>query len=199
MANENDKVDIEIPDQEDLSQLDDTTDWKAKAEEIDRKHREAGIRNRERTKVLKQTIAERDAKLSEFSSAKPTEQPKPDEKLLKKLNTALMRSYGYTDIDEVARVEKWQKDTGKDIEEMLANATLSKIIKAEVDDIRTTKANEAATKNIQGGGGRGTDIKTDADYWISRNESPPNTIEYRKVREQIIKSMSEKETGLKSL
>ena len=52
MAKENDnKVDdIEIPDEENLGDLDESTDWKAKADELQKKYREAGIHNRERTK-----------------------------------------------------------------------------------------------------------------------------------------------------
>lgn len=202
MAIENDdKVEIEVPDEEDLSKLDDATDWKVKAEEIQRKHRDAGIRNRERTKVLKQTIAERDAKLAEFLTAKSPEpkEVKPDDKLLKKLNTALMRSYGYVEADEVEIVEKWQKETGKDVEELLSHQYLSQGLKGEIEALRTQKTNDAATKNIQGGTGRGTDIKSDPNYWIQKNESPPNTPEYRGIREKMRKILSEKEIGMKSL
>lgn len=197
MANENDKGEIEIPDEENLSALDDSTDWKAKAGELQQKHRDAGIRNRERTKTLRDQVTDLTKKLEEKTAQPP--EPKQDEKLLKKLNTALMRSYGYVEADEVSVVEKWQKETGKDIEELLSHPYLSQGLKGEIDALRTQRANDAATKEIKGGHGAGTDIKTDPNYWIQKNETPPNTPEYKVVREAVRRNMSEKETGMKSL
>ena len=191
MVNESEKDVLD----EEIRPSDDTTDWEARAKELENKIGRA----RDSRKSMKDKYESRITDLEAQLKSPTTQEPKPDEKLLKKLNTALMRSYGYMDIDEVAIVEKWQTDTGKDIEELFVNPTLSKIIKAEIDDIRTTKTNEAATKNIQSGRGGGTDIKTDPQYWIGRGENPPNTPEYRDVRQKIINHMSEQETGMKSL
>lgn len=172
----------------------DTTNWKAETTKL----REKAIRQREKTGTLRGTIKEMEAKLAEFEKT-ANQQTKSDDKLVKRLNTALMRSYGYMEPDEVEVVEKWQKETGKDIEELLSHQYLSQGLKGEIEILRTAKANDAATKNIQGGSGKGTDIKTDPQYWIGRNEAPPNTPEYRAVRQSIQRIMSEKETGMKSL
>ena len=76
-AKENDNVDIEIPDEESFEGLDETTDWKAKAYELQKKHREAGIRNRERTKAFKERMTAMETELSEFKKPPP---PKDDKK-----------------------------------------------------------------------------------------------------------------------
>ena len=46
---------IEVP-EENLEGLSDDTDWKVKAAEIQKKHIEAGIKQRERTKALKEQM-----------------------------------------------------------------------------------------------------------------------------------------------
>src|SRR3990167_2238406 len=101
MAKENEKVDDEFV-EEDLSKLDDTTDWKAKAEELEQKRREDGIRQRERTKALKERLTELEAKKS---SEKLSE--KPDDKLLERLDKMALQVAGITEADEEELFDKW--------------------------------------------------------------------------------------------
>ena len=182
---------------EEIKPSDDATDWEVRGKELENKIGRARDSRKAMKDKYELRITELEGRLKNATTQQ--KEQKLDEKMLKKLNTALMRSYGYTDLDEAAIVEKWQTDTGKDIEELFAHPTLSKVVKAEVEELRITKSNDAATKQIQGGGGGGTDIKTDPQYWIGRNESPPNTSEYKGVREKMRQIMSEKETGMKSL
>mgnify|MGYP001562350812 CR=1 FL=1 len=153
--------DIEIPENEDLEGLDDTTDFRAKASELQKKHLEAGIRNREKTKILRDRIAE-----LEESDKKKVEK-KSDEDLLKRLDTMALRVSGIQAEDEVELFNKWKEQTGRDADAIIGNPIFQK----ELADARTAKANAAAT-NIQGGGSassaKGT-LEEQADYWISKS------------------------------
>lgn len=184
MDEKNDEV---VP--EDLSGLDESTDWKAKAEEIEQKRREDGIRQRERSKAMKKTYED---KITELTKTPP--EIKPDEKLLKKVGAALLRASGYSDPEELAVFDRWAKDTGKSADDLLDHPSLMKVIKTEIEDIRTAKANAAATDNVQGRGAEGGS-KTDPNYWLNRNEVPPSTPEYKKVREEMRNIMVQRESG----
>lgn len=189
MAKEN-EADIEIPDEESFEGIEDAAELKAKLEDVQKKHREAGIRNRERTKAQKDRVAELEAKIASLNVSE-----KPDEKLLKKMGAALLRASGYSDPEELAVFDRWAKDTGKSSDDLLDHPSLMKVIKTEIDDIRTAKANAAATDNVQGRGEGGGGSKTDPNYWINRNETPPSTPEYKKVREEMRNIMVQKESG----
>ena len=159
MVKENE--DIEIPEAENFEDGDDTTDWKSKAADIERKHREAGIKNRERTKALRD-------KISELETAKTsTKEVKSDEDLLKRLDTMALRVSGIQAEDEVELFNKWKEQTGRDADAIIG----SPIFQKELADARTAKANADAT-NIQGGGSaspaKGT-LEEQADYWISKS------------------------------
>ena len=156
--------DIEIPENEDLEGLDDTTDFRAKASELQKKHLEAGIRNREKTKILRDRIAE-----LEESDKKKVEK-KSDEDLLKRLDTMALRVSGIQAEDDIEFFEKWRKDNG--YENVEADIVLGKKgFQTELADFRTAKANASAT-DIKGGGGsspaKGT-LEEQADYWISKS------------------------------
>ena len=199
MIKVNEQADIEIPEDESFEGIEDSAELKTKLDEVQRKHREAGIRNRERTKAQKERMIALEAEIASFKTS-TTPEAKPDEKLLKKIGLALFKASGYSDPDELAIFEKWGKDTGKPADEILDHPSLMKVVKAEIEELRTSKANDAATKNIQGKSGAGGDSKmTDPNYWMARGENPPNTPEYRKVREAIIQAEVEKESGQKSL
>ena len=79
MATENEQIVEDQIVEEDLSKLDDTTDWKAKAEELEQKRREEGIRNRERTKALKEQL----------KGFQPKPQDKPIDKKIGEIDYAL--------------------------------------------------------------------------------------------------------------
>ena len=192
MVEKNDKVDdIEVPDEEDLEGLDETTDWKAKADELQKKHREAGIRNRERTKSLKDKIAELETKVAQPPPEKK-EDKKPDESLLlQRLDNVALRSADITAEDEVELAKDFQKRTGMDIEGVISDD----IFQARLEKLRTEKSNKQATSNIRGGGGT-SQAKNDPQYWIAKKEFPnPQEVPDRKIRAKIIRTIHEKEEG----
>ena len=187
---------------ENLDSLNEETelDENIELDALKEKHKETLSKNRQLFERAKKAEGE----LKEFRVKKPEPEKKPEvnqpnepnEKLLKKINLALLKASGYNETDEIAVWNNYSSETGKPIDELMENPTLMKIIKAEIEEIRTTKSNEAATKNIQSGsGGSGKDIKSDPHYWVNKNESPPNTPEYKEVREKIRKIMTEKESG----
>ena len=192
MVEKNDKVDdIEVPDEEDLEGLDETTDWKVKADELQKKYREAGIHNRERTKSLLEQIAALNAKLVE-TTAKPPEKKEPDESLLlQRLDNVALRSADITAEDEVELAKDFQKRTGMDIEGVISDD----IYQARLAKLRTEKSNKQATSNIKGGGGT-SQAKHDPQYWIAKKEFPnPQEVPDRKIRAKIIRTIHEKEEG----
>lgn len=150
----NEQEDIEIPDEEDLEGLDDSTDWKNKAGELQRKHREAGIRNRERTKALKDKIADLE---------KPPLPKKSDEKLLERLDKMALQVAGITEADEVELFNKWKTQTAREADDIVGNS----IFKKELEDIRTAKANLAATSDIKGEQGH-SGVRNTPEYWIAK-------------------------------
>ncbi len=88
---------------------------------------------------------------------------KSDEELLKRLDTMALKMAGITADDEVELYNKWKEDTGREADAIVGN----KIFLAELTDLRTAKANAAATSNVKGESG--TSGEKDADYYIARS------------------------------
>jgi hypothetical protein len=179
-----DKVQEEEIVEEDLATLPDDTDWKAKAEELERKRREDGIRNRERTKNLRTRISELE---------KPPEKKEPEKKeknteteaLLGKLERMALRSAGITHQDdiELARrtAEKWKMD----IDDVL----LDDDFKVKLEKQQTVRANIEATSNIRGGSGTPSSTKNTPEYWLSKGKVPtPEEVGDRKTRAKIMRA-----------
>ena len=186
MANQN-EVDIEIPDQEDLGTLDESTDWKAKAEDMQRKHREAGIRNRERTKALKDELA--------TFKVQPIQREEKKSSEFGLLEKGFLRSAGYIDSEEIALFQKWGEETKKTVDELIDHP----FVKAEIEKLRTAKANMNATSDVKGDGAGISGDKNTPEYWIAKGTYPEPTSQNLKLREAIIDKMMEREkTGGKT-
>lgn len=152
--NEIDKGDDIV--EEDLSQLDESTDWKSKAQELEQKRREDGIRSRERTKALKDKLAEIEAKI-------PEKVTKPDDELLKRLDKLALKTAGITEADEVELFEKWRTETGREAESVIDNSIFVK----ELSELRTARANLAATSDVKGEAGE-SGARATPEYWIAK-------------------------------
>lgn len=155
MADANDKGEDGKVEEIDLTTLPDDTDWKAKAQELEQKRREDGIRSRERTKSLREQLA---AKVPE----KIVE--KPDDKLGSRVDAVALKMAGIVEADEKVLFDKWKGETGREAEAIVENP----IFKQELEGLRTARKNQEATSNIKGEGD-GASIKDDPDYWISRS------------------------------
>lgn len=166
MDTENDNVDTEADTE------DSTTDYKAKYAEL-------GIRTRERTKALKDQLASKEAELADIKKAtkSETKEIKSEFGLLEK---AYLRASGVNDPDKVELLKKWQKDTGKGIEELVDHP----FIKAEFEKLDQAKANQLATSKIQSDAKDGA--KDDVEHWLSKGELPERIPANKKLRQKIL-------------
>jgi hypothetical protein len=181
MEEKNEQVEEESVVEEDLTKLDDTTDWKAKAEELEQKRREEGIKNRERTKALKAQLAD----LNKPQDKQEIKKPEEIGLLRSELENLRLQTAGITNEDEVELVNKWKEDTGRDVGNILGN----KIFKQELEDLRTERTTAEATSNIRGGGGV-SKAKETAEYWEAKGAPPtPADVPDRKTRANIIRGM----------
>ena len=160
MANEIDKVDEPLV-EEDLTKLDDSTDWKAKAEELEQKRREDGIKQRERTRSLK-------AQLEELKS-KPPEPPKKEDKPedFSLLHKGFLRMAGIADDEEVELAKSIQKKTGVEWDKLVDDD----YFKTKLDGLRASKANAVATTEVRGSGGQ-NQAKNSPEYWLAQGRRP---------------------------
>lgn len=176
MEKEINEGDIEV-EGEALDTEDDTTDWKAKAIELETKFKESGIKNRERTKTLKDEIA--------LLKAPVDKEQKSDDVLLKKIDTLTLRSEKIIDKDEVELALKFRERTGMELDEVLADD----IFQAKLGKLRDDKANELATSNIKGGG-ETSQVKFSPEYWIAKGTPPTaDQVPNRKTRATIARAM----------
>lgn len=159
MAKENEALDESF---DEIEESDDT-DWKSETIKL----REKAIRQREKTKELREQLKEREAKLSEFEKNKKETKSDPD--LLKRLDTMALRVSGIQAEDEVELFNKWKEQTGRDADAIIG----STIFQKELADLRTAKANAAATdlsgKGGAGGAPSGGTLEEQADYWIGKS------------------------------
>ena len=101
---------------------------------------------------------------------KPKEEPKEtpeknpsDGKLTERLDKMALQVAGIKESDEVELFNKWKSETGREADSIVGND----IFKKELENIRTAKANLAATSDIQGGSDK-SGAKDNPDYWIGK-------------------------------
>lgn len=161
--------DLDIKD-EDLKETDftpeeleaDDVDWKAKAQEL------KGIAKRRATQLskAKTKLGEYETKVKELTpEPKPQDKKsKPDDKLIERLDKLALNVAGIKEADEIELFNKWKEDTGREADDIVG----SNIFKKELEDIRTAKANLAATSGIKGEQGGTGGAKDSPDYWIGK-------------------------------
>ncbi len=162
MTNDN-KVADDALIEEDLSILDDTTDWKAKAEEIEQKRREDGIRSRERSKALRDQLAEIKSK----ETPPDKKDSKPDDALLQRLEKLALKTAGISHADDIELARNTAKKWGMDLEDAIGDEDF----KVKLEKLQTARANVEATSGVRGSAGQ-ANSKGKADYWIGKNAPP---------------------------
>ena len=193
MTNDN-KVDDDVVVNEDLSILDDATDWKAKAEEIEQKRREDGIRSRERSKALRDQLAEFKSKETppDKKDSKPDENP-----LEQKLEKLALRQAGITDPEDIELARKTAKKWNMDIDDVLSDEDF----KVKLEKQQTARANIQATSGVRGSGTGTSQAKNTPEYWQAKGVPPtPADVPDGKTRRAIVRSMltaAKKGTGSK--
>lgn len=167
METETNESTVEV--EENLSDLPEDTDWKAKAEELNKKRTEDGIKQRERTKILKE---EHLAKVEELNKPKQPESKKTKEEKTTDdfglLEQTYLNSEGIKEDDEVEFVKE-QLKKARYTKEELPLLFKNEYFQAELEKLRTTKSNQVATSDVKGDGGAASKVK-DADYYASLND-----------------------------
>lgn len=157
----NDDVDenFDLPDVKDGEE--DKTDYKSEAQKL----RDKAIRQREKTKTLNAKIKE----LEDAAKTKEKEDKGEKKEGLDRIDRAVLRAEKITDPEEIKLVEEIMKETGKDVEGVLA----SKYFQGELKSMRDSKAVEDATPDGKKRAGNST--KDTVDYWLAKDELPPTS------------------------
>ena len=169
----NDKVDEEGVVEEDLSILDDSTDWKAKAQELEQKRREDGIRSRERNKALKDQLTE----LKSKPETKPDKKESTDSDLIEK---AFFRASQITDPEVMQLAKDFAKRTGDPLDVVIDD----ELFKAKAEKILTSKANTLAT-DTKNNRSNTTSGRNTVDYWLAKGEHPPRELGSKLAQEYV--------------
>jgi hypothetical protein len=163
--NENEVVADEEIVEEDLTTLDDTTDWKAKAEELEQKRREDGIKARERSKALKAQLAEFKAK----DIPKPESKPATGE--LDDTQLDYLDLKGITAEEDIAVIQKVMLKTGQTVRQALKDD----YVIAKLKDLKVAREVKDATPSATKRSGNQTN---NLDYWMNKydqtGELPPD-------------------------
>ena len=147
---------------EEIDELDDLDAVKEKYRKLSENHKDIFGKNRqlfERTKKAEGDLKDLKAKADEPK----LKSEKSDEALLKRLDTMALRIANIEAADEVELFNKWKEETGREADSVIGN----KIFQAELTELRTAKANAAATANIKGESGKGGGRDT-PEYWIAK-------------------------------
>jgi hypothetical protein len=178
----------EVEELEDLPEIkegeDDTTDYKALAK------KNHGIAKRNATKLSK--LNERIKELEKGSNkeelgsdGKPKAAKEEKKEVLDKLDRAVLRFEKIIEPDEIALVETYIKETGKDIEAVLA----SKHFQAELQEMRDLAATDNA---IPGGTKRSGNSAIDTvEYWLKADKLPP--VDQVELRRKVVNAKIGKE------
>ena len=183
------KGEANIPDE--LEEGDDT-DWKAEATKYHRIAKQRGKKLGEKDT----TISDLNKKLEEKPlEPKPQDKTKSGDKLLERLDKMALQVAGIKEADEVELFNKWKEDTGREADAIVGND----IFKKEIENMRTAKANQAATSDIQGGGDKSGGAKDNPDYWIAKaTKGKDGKLEFpeetpKDLYSKILEKMSDKE------
>lgn len=156
----------------------DTTDWKAKSEELQQK----AIGQRERTKALKQEKADLEAKLAEFEGSREVKSSigELDETQLDYLDLK-----GISESEDIKVIEDIVNKTGKTVREVLKDEYVISKLESNKQSRDVTKAIPSATKR---GGNQTTDIDTAIAKFEKTGELPDNF----ELRTKVVNSVVDK-------
>lgn len=152
----------------------DTTDWKAEAQKL----REKAIKQRERTKALKE-------QLKSFNPEKKPE-PKQEVQSVDLGEKAYLAVNGIKSPDEVEFYSRMKKETGKDAEALLG----STYFQVEFRDFKEKRDSANATPNTSK---RSNNSSVDSvEYWIAKDELPP--MSEPELRQKVVNAKMKKDS-----
>ena len=127
----------------------------------------------------------KDLKKPKEETKETAEQTKPDENRL--LEKAFLRSAGLTKSNEIELALETAKKWNVSVDQLIEDEDWQ----LKIDKFRTQEANQLATSNIRGSGGKST-AKDDPAYWISKGTPPSRTdVPDRKSRAKIARAFME--------
>ena len=121
---------------------------------------------------------------------------KSDDKLLERLDKMALQVAGINEADEVELFEKWKTETNREADTIVGSSLFQK----ELGEIRTAKANLAATSDIKGEKGE-SGVKGNPDYWIAKaTKGPDGKLLFpeetpKELYSKIVARFAEKEPG----
>jgi len=152
----------------------DTTDWKAEAQKL----REKAIKQRERTKALKE-------QLKSFNPEKKPE-PKQEVQSVDLGEKAYLAVNGIKSPDEIEFYSRMKKETGKDAEALLG----STYFQVEFRDFKEKRDSANATPNTSK---RSNNSSVDSvEYWIAKDELPP--MSEPELRQKVVNAKMKKDS-----
>lgn len=164
---EADNVELEEP--EDLPKEGEEGYDKINWKEVAEKNR--GIAQRNATKLKKLKEAKPEAKEPKIKppvkKAAEVEKENADDRGFDRVDRSILRAEKITDEDELDLVSDIMKETGKDVEAVVA----SKYFQSELKALREEKTVANATP--RGSGRTNNSAKGEVDYWIAKGELPP--------------------------
>lgn len=155
MEQENDIQEVAADETSEVAEekSDETTDWKARAEELEQK----AIKQREKTKELK-------AKLSEFEASVPTKKSNDFDYGQK----AFLKTYGISGADELALVKTWTDRTGDSIDTLVTDELFNMKLKALREAKAVKEAIPISTNRSA------SQVSNKLDYWLEKyNQGTP--------------------------
>lgn len=177
--------------EEDLTSLDESTDWKSKAEELEQKRREDGIRQRERSKALKQQLADAKKAVDDAKkSSQKADAPKTGE--LDETQLDYLDLKGISDEDEIAVIQKVMKNTGLTLRQALKDD----YVVSKLKDLKDAKDNKVATPTSTKRTGA---QETNLEVAIAKYEKDPKSLESLDfdTRKKVVNAMYQRKNSNK--
>lgn len=158
--------------------VEDTTDWKAEAQKL----REKAIAQRERTKALKQKLAEAHKAVEVVAGTKPKSTTgELDETQLDYLDLK-----GIADSDEIDLIQRVMKNTGQTVRQALKDD----YVQAKLQEIKDKKAVKDATPSSTKRAGAGS--TDNLDLAIAKFEQSGELPADFKLRSAVVNAMEKK-------
>ena len=159
--------------------------------ELSKKEYDELISLKATTGSLKRDLKDAQKAVEEATKTKdtPSNQTKPDDALLQKMERFSLRQAGVDHQDDIDLAKATAKKWNVDIEEVLADEDF----KSKLERQRTVRSNADATSNVRGGGATSNQAKNSPEYWLAKG-APPSAAEVpdRKVRAKIAREFMAK-------
>ena len=180
---------LEVEESLDLPEIaedqEDTTDWKAEAQKL----RDKAIAQRERTKTLKQKLADKEKAIENLAGVKKEEPTKTGE--LDETQLDYLDLKGITDQDEIDIIQNVMKRTGQTVRQALKDEYVS----SKLDALRKEKEVKEATPSAsRRSGSGGTDS---LEVALAKFEATGKLPEDFTLRTKVVNALTDRDASNK--